>query len=325
MKRGFISGSLTLLLLIIFSSSALPWGGATHAFFASFLGKTAAVENQNEVYGIIVPDMFNYMFGSPYQDYMHDQTHDNAMRLWKMARHGPKWKAEEALGFGFAAHNDVWGADYVAHWQNLTLGNPPMPPGMEPGYVIIKSVELEELLGLNGVWASLGIGALEYYEMRIELCHELVEVAGDVFTRLYLYPTIGQDLLDAIQNRTPTFPKLLARAYAGNLVAYSNSIGAHMNQNEAEEFLNFSELTFRGMMAGYAGALAQSDENVKPAIAQVLVSLASVYGLIVDAATAELALNAALYVISGTFPDEVSATIGYLNSQLEAHGVIYKK
>lgn len=325
MKKISVTVLLSFFAMIFISPSAYPWGSATHAYIAGLIGKTDALANDNEIYGLIAPDIFNYAFGSPYQDYLHDRTHDDFMRIWKKARKKPKWEMEEALAFGFVAHNDVWGSDYIAHWNSLTVPPlVPMPEELQPGYVVIKSVELEALLDSFGVWALLGIAGPEYFEMRIDLCHELVEVAGDYFVRMYMDLAIGQKILAAMPNRSSTFPKLMARAYAGNLVAFSNRMGIPMNQRGALEVLNSSEVVFQGMMTLYAGALSLPDAEVKPAIAQFLASLASVYGITVDPATAEMALDGALFVIADTFPTEVGAVIGYLPAQMDAHKVMYK-
>ena len=311
MKKICITVLLSFCAVIFLATPAYPWGSATHAFIAGNIGKMDTMANDNEIYGLIAPDIFNYAFGSLYQDYLHDRAHDNFMRIWKKARTGPKFKMEEALAFGFVAHNDKWGADYIAHWQALTTG-------LTEGYVITKSYELKALL--DPLFDSLGVTE----EDRLSLCHELVEIAGDYITRMALDNQIGQKILAAIPNRSPTFPKLMARAYAGNLVAFSNQMGIPMNQKEALEFLNSSELVFKSMMTLYAGALALDDPFVKPAIAQFLVSLAGVYGITVTEAEATAALDAALYVISGSFIGEVLAVINYLPNAMDAHKVKYR-
>jgi hypothetical protein len=97
-----------------------------------------------------------------------------------------------------------------------------------------------------------------------------------------------------------------------------------LNQRGALEVLNSSEVIFQSMMTLYAGALALPGDDVKPALAQFLASLAGIYGITVDPPTAEMALDGALFVIADTFPTEVGAVIGYLPAQMDAHKVKYK-
>ncbi len=70
---------------------------------------------------------------------------------------------EGGRALGFLAHNDAWGADYIAHWQ---AGIPPLPPwpafpppyqNEPPGYIIALAVQLDQILDgpPYNVWSTL--------------------------------------------------------------------------------------------------------------------------------------------------------------------------
>lgn len=84
--------------------------------------------------------------------------------------------------------NDVWGADSTAHHASRTLNS-------EEGWVIAKSKLLEQLL--IDTFESIGLGREEYYELRIELCHNIVETAGDILIKRI--NAIGEDYSDLIK------------------------------------------------------------------------------------------------------------------------------
>ena len=53
-----------VLSLGVLSSMAFSWGSATHVYIYEQLKKLGAIPNTNAIFGVIAPDVFNYMFTS---------------------------------------------------------------------------------------------------------------------------------------------------------------------------------------------------------------------------------------------------------------------
>ncbi len=102
---------LICCLFLAMPATAFTWNQATHAYIAQELGARAGLENLNEMWGSVAPDMFNYVFDPALcVGWISDQTQgadpDSAMKIWSAAG----TDKEEALALGFVSHNDSWGA-----------------------------------------------------------------------------------------------------------------------------------------------------------------------------------------------------------------------
>ena len=70
-----------IFTLFFLTTDAFSWSAATHAYIEDHLGKKRGLDNSNEIYGGIVPDVFNYLFNYPaYLDYLYGQTHNEFLR-----------------------------------------------------------------------------------------------------------------------------------------------------------------------------------------------------------------------------------------------------
>ena len=119
--RHFVVMGIICLGLTLSSSEAFSWGFATHAYIDDHLGKKGIRNNLNEIYGGVMPDLFNTLFDYPeYLDFLPVQTHLKSMKVWKASR----GEVEKSLAFGFVSHNDRWGADFTAHHACQTCGQP---------------------------------------------------------------------------------------------------------------------------------------------------------------------------------------------------------
>lgn len=115
MKTKRIRKALLVISIVIVSvgllfSEAFPWGWAVHSYIDDHLGMNRGLNNINEMYGGMAPDVFNYMFS--YLPFLSDQTHGNYqngdssfMKLWNDAKRG----LQKSLAYGFVSHNDLWG------------------------------------------------------------------------------------------------------------------------------------------------------------------------------------------------------------------------
>jgi len=317
MKKTFISVFTIFIGVALITSTAFPWGSATHAYIDDQIGKRLGPKNKNEIYGGMAPDIFNYAFDlpQPLYDYLRAETHgvygdttDDKyfMKVWNEAG----WGFQENLGFGFVSHNDMWGADSTAHWRART--NP------IEGYVITKAVILE--VALSDAWILLGIDHPDYYPLRVELCHNLIETAGDIIIRR-IDRRVGQKVMTSALTRHHSFPDLLVSAYAEGLI---NLPG--MSYPKAVGLITTAEKEFRKMMILYGNALVRSEDKAIQLLAEQLAELAEIFvGIPVSSELAEEALRAAISVLEmyGDYYAEISATIDNVVLELESHGVSY--
>lgn len=332
MKKTIISGFALGLTLLFVTMTAYPWNYATHAYIAAKIGKKLPLPNANEMYGCMSPDIFNLEFNLLDDMLLRAFTHGipkddpiNApsqafMRVW--------WKAntpfQKFLAFGYLAHNDAWGADYVAHWKAI-----PCPPPFEapyqdqpPGYIIALAVEMDKILEAQGVWyglqqAGIPLGIPE----RMMFCHNIVEYAGDIIIKRAV-PLIGQKIIDACLLRSPEFPRLLKKAYPA----------------QYRPLIEPAEETFRQQMIQYGGLLLLPESTAIQFISQQLAGfaidyLAFLFG--VDPLkfepyrpTLELiangAMNAGVQLCEAFhYLDEVKVTALYVQCKFMRHQVYY--
>ena len=216
MKRYLAAGLLFLVLNLAIVTYGFSWGAATHAFIMKRVGPLYLALNFQEMYGAMAPDLFNYDFALYHVPVLRAFTHgqpgnEGFMAVWQKA--GPMVKP---LAFGFVAHNDVWGADYTAHHQSQTLTPPadfPSIPGVDPGYVTIKALALNSDPVMNGYLVAVGLdnSVPEQFKLRLDICENLVESAGDLIIKK-VDPTIGSQIISSVVLRNQNFPDLLIKA-----------------------------------------------------------------------------------------------------------------
>ena len=189
MKKKVTSIFLGILMLTCISTSMFGWGSATHAFISDQLKRKGGPQNLNEIYGSVAPDIFNYAFELDSSVYalLHWETHDNFMQLWNAVEFG----YEKSFAYGFVSHNDVWGADSTAHHASLTL----IP---DQGYVITKAIMLDSILMEYPSYAGLGLPE----DIRIDMCHNVVEAAGDILIKRISQRTL---FFGPVQDRNPLY------------------------------------------------------------------------------------------------------------------------
>src|SRR5512138_3324251 len=129
------------LLVLCWPSRAAAWGSATHAYVVDHIGKSNELQNIAEMYGAMVPDLFNtHWQGAANRELaacIRSGTHgypltgsDGFGRIWAMGRFG----FARNVAFGYVSHNDLWGADHGAHWTSSS--------GTAPGYTVLKGQQL---------------------------------------------------------------------------------------------------------------------------------------------------------------------------------------
>jgi hypothetical protein len=269
------------------------FGSATHAYIAREVGNKQGPTNLQEVYGALLPDAFNVLFGDPYQDHLATLTHYEFMKLVEKAES----KDDKALAYGFASHNEAWGADRAAH-----ISSPTHP---DSGYVTRKSDELSTILEpqvrLFLLFSGVPNPDIVVDEVLPTVAHTAIETAIDLLICQKEDPDIGERLLLAAQTRGWSAPILLCKAYA-------------------------AEGEFRQQMELYGTALSQEDPvdvlaQQGAELAKLL--LAAKQGIIVDVPVdlMKQIMNAAIDAVKNDYAAELAATVTYVRQQLQSHGV----
>ena len=319
-RIGMVLGMIALVLFF-FSSEAFPWGWAVHAYIDDHLGKKRGLNNINEIYGGMVPDLFNYMFDNPdYLGYLSYQTHNEFMKVWMEARCG----LEKSLAYGFVTHNDVWGADSTAHHSGRTFGQ-------GEGYVIAKAELLKPIVlgALKQLFEQLPLDSPDpdlLDAIALEVSHELVENGIDILMKR-IDPMIGHKIVSSALRRSPELPHLVVRAYAADFSDYGD-----ISFRKAAKIITSAEMEFRRSMIFYGHALLQEDvtsvELISEQTANVAKSFLAAYGIEIPAEIdvtplVKFLTEEAIAVCAGDFASEIAATVGFVNDNLVIEGISY--
>jgi len=304
--------SLTFLLLLAWAAvPAFSWGSATHAYIAGKIGKILPLMNANEVYGIMGADIFNYALETYGNQTVRAYTHgiiengdDSFMRVWQLARW---WGYERSLAFGYVAHNELWGCDFTAHIKARTTGQ-------AEGYIITKAKAL-----MPHLRAVLPPELNPYVtdDVLLELCHNLVESAGDIIlTRADRL--IGEKIVSCAILRSNDFPGLVAKAMGP----------------EWKDAVFAAEKEFRKTMILYGAALMQGEEAAIKALSEQMAIIGIEFikmatGGLVNLppeqakGLAEFGIRTAIPLCENDYMTEVNATAKFVKANLAAHGVRY--
>ena len=314
-----MNNRLLLILIISIFVYAVPglafgWGAATHAYLARELGHEPGVMNLQEMYGAIVPDMFNLMFSYEHYDYLWNKTHYEFMKVVDEV----KDEESRAFGYGFASHNEDWGADRTAHINSIGIES-------GEGYVITKKKILAPQLKL-GMMLFLNSKGIAYTpelldELALAIADSAVESAVDLLVSQNEDKQIGMRMLAAAKLRSPFVPMLLSKAYAKDLAGEAGIIA-----EEAILLIVETEMQFKEYIELYGEILTQ--ENAVDLMAEQGAQLAEQmlegrYGTIVEVPTElmKTALLAAVDVVENDYSEELAATLDYVAAQLGSHGV----
>ena len=311
MKKELTVLGMIFLMLFFLTTEAFAWSAATHAYIEDHLGKKRGLDNSSEIYGGIIPDVFNYLFNYPaYLDYLYGQTHDDFMKFWSISR----WGLEKSFAYGFVDHNDVWGADFTAHHLCQTCGT-------GEGYAISKA---KELLTIAPLPQELGIPD----EVAIEIFHEIVENSVDILVAEKIDPLIGKKIATSAILRSPQFPLLLVKAYAKDLALY-----AGISYPEAVQLITTAEKEFRKAMILYGQVLTQDETTaiqlISEQTADIAASFLALYGIQLPIPKEEITqmvigyTTLAISICENDYQQEIEATIHFVDHQLKGHGITY--
>ncbi len=322
MKRYLAAGLLFLVLNLAIVTYGFSWGSATHAFIMKRVGPLYLALNFQEMYGAMAPDLFNYNF-TLYNDPLlialtHGQPgNEGFMAVWQKA--GPMVKP---LAFGFVSHNDVWGADYTAHHQSQTLTPPadfPSIPGVDPGYVIIKALALNADPVMDRMFEAIGLknSVPEHFRLRLEMCHNLVESAGDLIIKK-VDPGIGSQIITSVVLRNQNFPELLSRA---------------LDNPDYNQAIVENELRFRRAMIQYGAILILPELHAVKAMSEEMARLGVEFlkqlaGMEVSLEQAqkisEYGIKKSLQLCASDYMNEIRKTIELVRTELRNRNIRYQ-
>lgn len=308
-QKSFIIG---LVLSLLIPTSIFAWGSATHSYYANALGKGPGYLNLQEMYGAMVPDMFNTMFGSPYFDYLWAQSHEEFQKVVRRAITSDM----KAFAFGYASHNDVWGADYTAHHDGCTT------PGI--GYVYAQIALLTPIFApaIEQILLDNGIDPMQAKYLATQfapsVAHDAVETAVDVLIKRNEDPAIGARMIAAAQLRSPAVPLLLIAAYA---TGFAREFG--LSFVEASGIIVAAEQGFQEFATQYGYIFTKSEAELIQLVSVYGAELASSYlkaatGLDISVPPEKIAdlLIYTLGVVESSYADEIAATLAYLENEM---------
>lgn len=309
------SSILGLILFLSLVAPAFPWGSATHAYIATRIGRILPFSNTSEIYGSMVPDLFNYVFNLSQEQmykarfYTHGiyPNQEGFMQVWSKASW---WGYQKSLAYGFISHNDCWGADSVAHYSGIYVG-------VNKGYVIFKSEKLLYEVPIDGSNLSLilsSLGVTNPFD-QLELAHNIFEAAGDIYLAQQ-HRFIGEKIIAASLLRSDDIITLLVKVFG----------------SDWKGLITTAENDFRQNMILYGTILALDQETAINLMARQMAQLGIAYlearGYqplpALDQATllANKAIRAALSLCSD-YLTEVEATIDRVKSNLRSRGIWY--
>lgn len=322
MKRLGWSLMIGAVIWMSFSATAFSWEKGTHAYIADLLRKKAGAQNLEEVYGAMAPDTFNYLFALPgvlYRDWLYQQTHFEFMKVQNAAKTG----SEKSAAAGFLSHNNVWGADTTAHTSSLTY-----VPG--EGYIITKAKILNSILLQDPGYAALfGADDPTVQAAALEICHNLVEAAGDVIMKHY-DPDLGRKLMEIVGRPRPNVQSLMVAAYAKDLSLFSTTTPFPLSVKDASGLIVQAETEFRQGAVGYGYLLLGDDATLIANIVDQFRSLTgaflALYGLPAPSDEMLTALinggiSAAMQICAADYMTEVNATVDFVAAQLKSHHI----
>jgi hypothetical protein len=305
------------LLLLVAVQGASAWGNATHVYFAKELGVKHGPLNLNEMYGALLPDVFNFTFDAQ-GEYLYDATHFKFMPVYRKA-----WTPGlKATAIGFLTHNGTWGADYTAHKNAFTFRH--------DGYAVAKGVALSPQLipVLVEILHNAGLPSPDADYIASQLApamgHDLSETAVDLLVRRNLDPGIGASMVQAAQTRPPEVPQLLVAAFARDFARKFK-----IPEAEAAGLIVGTEAWYQGYMIDY-GTVFTLDEPTTIAMlaaqtAPVAESLieSNVPGFDVTVTPEQVAqfITAAIAIVEPDYAREIARTMHFVERNLRDNNI----
>jgi len=305
-KKGWMVLGLIFLMLFFFTGDAFSWQFGTHAYIADHIGRERGLDNINEIYGAIAPDLFNNLFDYPqYLNHLAYETHANFLKVWDPAR----GKLQKSLAYGFVSHGI---ADLRTHDR-------------AGGYAMVKARDF--------LYPQLPSQIKEQVdeEILIEMLHVIVENAVDILLKRNDDPFIGQKITSAALTRSPQLPLLLVKAYA---LDFASAFG--ISPLEASRFIISVENEFRKSIILYGQMLTLDEPTAIQLISQETAGAAAGYLSLYGINLTDLFENEedlvnfiveltylSISICESDYQEEIEATIDFVNHQLKVNGITY--
>lgn len=326
--KELITVGVIFLMLFFFSTEAFSWGDATHVYISDRLKARFGRDNINEMWGSLGPDIFNFIFDEELcPSWLSEQTHggtiDSFIKVWNAAG----TISEKALAYGFLSHNEVWGTDFTAHISGLKFGQ-----GV--GYINAKAMVLLDTPTnpidpydpdlnpkFSEIFSSIGMEPFQ----QLSIAHVIAEYAIDIMLKNDVDRSIGRKLKVAARARSSTFPGLLVDAYAADYAANCTGI----DYPTAAYIITSAEAEYRNNMVFYGKVISQSESIAVQRIAEQIVALAPGFlggPLPIPEEDAVEIIILAIYAsmeVCDDYINEINATIGFVENNLLANGIIY--
>lgn len=327
MKKIMLMFLLTVVTMSLLTAFAYSWGSATHVYIAKKLGNEIGYANLQEMYGSTLPDMVNLKNipqKEPYES-LYAKFHFIEEGSQEAIKKVAKRCFPKAFVYGFASHNDEWGADYTAHHNAVSI------PGPDLGYVrgkipgLIRDLNLVE--ELSDILIDAGVpleSAMCLAKALAPMLAEMgIETGVDILIKRNEDPGIGLKILLSASFRDGRIPYLLAKAYAKD----------YADREEVAKIIISSEREFRDMMKLYGKAFLLDEEDLINAIvtqwSPLVSKLAEELYIGIEMSEEILqeliilgieVINEGILICEDDYSKEVSATIKAVRVKLKKNG-----
>ncbi len=327
MKKVMLVLLLTLVTMSLFTASAYGWGSATHGYIAKELGKAFGYANLQEMYGSTLPDMVNLKNIPPTEPYesLYAKFHFIEPGSQEAIINQAKGCFQKAFVYGFASHNDMWGADSTAHHD--AASNPVDDDG---GYVNAKTLQLildaefGLVVRLSSILEAAGAPA-EAIPYLVEVLAPTVadfgiETGVDFLIKRNEDPVIGLRLFFAASFRSRWIPYMLARAYSGGDLALARII-----IGSEKEFKEIMKLYGQAFLLDEEAAINSIITQWIPLVSEIAQNLYPIPGVIeiteeIEQRLITLGIEAVergIEICASDYSYEISSTIEDVGEKLE--------
>jgi hypothetical protein len=211
----------TFLLGIAWASSASAFGPGVHAYLAM---KSLHTDSSIAIYAATLPDLNGSFAAIPQAASLVKQlTHYEYSRL-----------APSCFAAGFATHNNVWGADAIAHAYFVEAA--------PENYVTAKIHELSSRCGIT-----------------LHEAEDLFDAGLDIALVAAVGPSLGRALSDSAREMGAVEEAVLVKAYAAPL---AEEMGITLD--DAGQRIRWAERCMRSVMQAYGNLLQGNLPRQRP-------------------------------------------------------------